>query len=226
MFDIESYIRRLTDSLHQQFGPRLLYVGLQGSYLRGEATANSDIDVMVIIDNLSVADMDSYRSIIQSMEDYDRSCGFICSREDMANWNPLEICHLLGGTKDYFGALRDFVPEYTRRDVSIFVKMSLGNLYHELCHRYIHAGAEKSAEARPGTYKGVFFILQNLHYLTDGRFAATKAELLQLLDGKNRAVLERAIAMNSGKEFDFGESYELLFSWCQETLAAVPVPEE
>ncbi|MBQ9141799.1 MAG: nucleotidyltransferase domain-containing protein [Lachnospiraceae bacterium] len=35
------------DSTKDEFGDRLLYVGLQGSYLRGEATESSDIDIMV-----------------------------------------------------------------------------------------------------------------------------------------------------------------------------------
>ena len=101
MVNIERYIAELIDLLKCRFEARLLYVGLQGSYLRGEATESSDIDIMVIIDDLSMADLDSYRAIIESMEHFDKSCGFICSKSDLANWNPLEMCTLLNGTKDY-----------------------------------------------------------------------------------------------------------------------------
>ena len=48
MIDMETYMRQLIDNLRHQFGKNLLYVGLQGSYLRGEATESSDLDVMVI----------------------------------------------------------------------------------------------------------------------------------------------------------------------------------
>lgn len=34
-----------------------MYIGLQGSYLRNEETKNSDIDIMAVIDNLSVEDL-------------------------------------------------------------------------------------------------------------------------------------------------------------------------
>ena len=61
MVNIESYISRLRELLQARFGGRLLYVGLQGSYLRGEATDDSDIDIMVILDKLNVADLDAYR---------------------------------------------------------------------------------------------------------------------------------------------------------------------
>lgn len=218
MCDIETYITDLISSLKSRFGSKLLYVGLQGSYLRGEATPASDIDIMVILDSLTVSDLDTYRAVIRSMEHCDKSCGFICSRDDLAAWNPLEICHLIHSTKDYYGNLQDFIPEYTEQDVRNFVKMSLNNLYHELCHRYIHSTAERNAEALPGTYKGVFFILQNLYYLTGGMFIPTKTDLLPRLEGKNRAVLERSLAYARGLSFDFRESYELLLTWCQETL--------
>lgn len=221
MINIESYISDLIPSLLNRFGSNLLYVGLQGSYLRGEATESSDIDIMVILDSLTVSDLDTYRSVIQSQDHYDKSCGFICSKDDMAAWNPLEICHLIHSTKDYYGKLREFVPAYTEQDIQNFVKMSLNNLYHELCHRYIHSSMERNAAALPGTYKGVFFILQNLHYLNTGNFVPTKTELLAQLKGKHKAVLERSMAYSQGKAFDFRESYELLLTWCQETLQSV-----
>ena len=221
MVNIESYISQLTEMMRKEFGQRLLYVGLQGSYRRGEANENSDIDIMVILDELTVADMDTYRAIIQSMESYDKSCGFICGEKDLANWNPLEIRNLLDSTKDYYGELRDFVPSYTDEDLRNFVKMSLNNLYHELCHRYIHADRAANEEALPFTYKGVFFILQNLYCLRTGRFAGTGAELLNMLEGTDREVLARAIAMKQGERFEFNGSYKLLFSWCQDTLRSV-----
>ena len=221
MVNIEHYISTLLDLLRQQFGSRLQYLGLQGSYLRNEATENSDIDIMVILDGLDPSDLATYRSVIASVDHFDKSCGFICSKEDLAKWNPLEICHLIHSTKDYYGTLQDFVPAYNEQDIRNFIKLSVGNLYHEICHRYIHAGTEASKARLPGTFKGVFFILQNLHYLTHGEFIGTKAELVQLLSGKDQAVLEHSIAMNQGAEFDFEESFQLLFTWCQETLQSI-----
>ena len=221
MVNIESYLSRLTGLLQARFEDRLLYVGLQGSYLRGEATESSDIDIMVILDKLHVADLDAYRAVVQSLEDYDKSCGFICGKADLANWNPLEIRNLLGSTKDHFGRLSDFVPPYSREDLRNFVKVSLNNLYHELCHRYIHADARKNAAHLPGTYKGVFFILQNLHCLRTGEFIGTKAELLKVLKGKDRAVLERAMTLKQGESFDFADSYDMIFTWCRDALQTV-----
>ena len=218
MIDIESYMSQFLELLRRQYEARLLYVGLQGSYLRGEATDHSDVDVMVVVDTLSVSDLDSYRTLVLSMEKPEQSCGFICSKTDLANWNPLEICHLLHSTKDYYGALQPLVPAYTARDVRNFVKLGVNNLYHDICHRYIHSGRDESAERLPDAYKSIFFILQNLYYLEVGKFVRTKAQLLPLLSGRNKAVLERAMRLGNGEPYDFAESFALLFTWCQETL--------
>lgn len=221
MFQIDVYIPALIGLLKKAFGERLRYVGLQGSYLRGEATEHSDLDIMVVLDGLCTDDLISYRNVIASLENCDRSCGFISGTAELKNWNPLEICHLLHTTRDYYGTLADLVPAYTEMDVRNFVKMSLGNLYHEICHRFIHASAEKNAAKLPYTYRGVFFILQNLHYLNTGVFAATKKELLAQLAGKDRQVLETALLLADGAPHDFEKAFSLLFDWCKETMANV-----
>ena len=218
MVEIQNYMENMVRRLRERFGQRLLYVGLQGSYLRGEATEGSDIDVMVVLNELKVSDLDTYRQIKNAMEEPEKACGFICGKEDLVHWNPMEICHLLHTTKDCFGSLKPLVPEYTEEDVRNFVKMSVNNLYHELCHRYIYADWEKNVACLPGTYKGGFFILQNLYYLESGTFVSTKQELLSRLSGKNREVLERA--MDYGN-CNFEESFSLLLSWCQQTMRAL-----
>ena len=221
MVQIENYIVQMIGLLQEQFDSRLLYVGLQGSYLRGEANDNSDIDIMVVIDELSAEDLASYRSILQLMGHFELSCGFICGKQDLEHWNPLEIHHVLHSTKDYYGTLQHLVPIYTEQDIRNFVKLSVNNLYHQICHHYIHADNNRCLKNLSGAYKGVFFILQNLHYLTCGVFAATKAELLQVLKGKDRAVLAQSLALSSGKDCGFEESFDLLFTWCQETMRAL-----
>lgn len=218
MLDAEAYLSRLIALLRQQYGERLLYVGLQGSYLRNEATESSDIDLMVVVDGLSVADLDRYRETILSMGDYKKSCGFICGKTDLAHWNPLEICHLVHSTKDYYGTLKDLVPEYTQENVRDYVKVSVNNLYHEICHRYLHSSREKNTAQLPWTYRSVFFILQNLYWLEQGVFVPTKAQLLSRLSGKDRAVLDRAVRLARGEDYDFQADFSLLFSWCQDTM--------
>ncbi|MBQ8510233.1 MAG: nucleotidyltransferase domain-containing protein [Clostridia bacterium] len=207
----------LIAGLRERFGDRLRYVGLQGSYLRGEADENSDIDVMVVLDRWETDDLDGYRELLMRLGDFDRSCGFICGEEELRRWNPLECCHVLHSTKDYVGRLADFLPVWTMEDERSFIKMSLNNLWHELSHRRVHRGRERSLERLPGMYKGTFFILQNLHYMRTGEFINSKAELLERLDGDDRAVLAAALALRGGMSA-VDADFERLLTWCQAAM--------
>lgn len=218
MIEIQTYLPALTDTLRRAFGRRLCYVGLQGSYLRGEATEQSDIDVMVILDGLTAEDLERYRVLVAQTEEPEKACGFICGRAEMAHWNPLEICHLLHTTRDYFGSLQNFVPDYTQDDILNYIKLSLGNLYHGLCHTRIHAPEQTLRQALPELYKQVFFILQNLHFLRTGDFYGTKKELLAHLSSEDRAILQWEIDHRGRDDWEQDGAFELLFNWCQNTL--------
>ena len=167
MFDLDKYLADLILNCRSAFGERLLYMGLQGSWLRGEAHENSDIDIMVILDRFSVRDMDTYRGILREIGFYERSCGFICGKDEMKRWNPLEVCQLRHTTKDLVGVLTDYLPPATREDEINYVNLSLGNLYHELCHRYIHADRDKNT----AKFRGIVLEMAELpdSYDFDGR---------------------------------------------------------
>ncbi len=221
MFRIDEYIDELTDKLIDAFGERLEYVGLQGSYLRHEETKNSDIDIMVVIDNITVEDLNIYQKVIVSIGNYDKSCGFICGKTDLAHWNPLEIFHLLKTTKDYYGELKSLVPTYTIEDERNYVKLSLNNLYHEICHRYIHADREYNISKLPITCKSVFFIMQHLYYLSSGNFISTKRELLECVQDENRTVLELSMSLQNHSDYDFDSAFSILFNWCKNMLSKI-----
>lgn len=221
MFRIEEYIDELINILKDTFGERLVYIGLQGSYLRNEQTKNSDIDIMAVIDNISVEDLKTYQKALVSIGDFDKSCGFICGKADLEHWNPLEICHLLNTTKDYYGELKNLVPAYTIEDERNYVKLSLNNLYHEICHRYVHADREYNISKLPITCKSVFFIMQHLYYLSSGNFVPTKRELLECVQDEDQAVLELSVSLQNYSDYDFDSAFSLLFSWCQKALSRI-----
>ena len=221
MFSIDEYIDKLINALKNIFGERLVYIGLQGSYLRNEETQSSDIDIMAVIDHLSVEDLKTYQKALVSVGNFDKSCGFICGKADLEHWNPLEICHILNTTKDYYGELRNLVPAYTAEDERNYVKLSLNNLFHEICHRYVHADRERNITKLPITCKSVFFIMQHLYYLSSGNFVQTKRELLECVQDGDKAVLELSMSLQNGIDYDFDRAFSVLFSWCQNALSRI-----
>lgn len=216
--ELNGYLEKLLSECRSVFSERLLYVGLQGSYLRHEANENSDIDVMLVFDGLSVRDMDLYRDILGRIGHSDKACGFICGKEELARWNPPEICHLRHTTKDLLGTLTDYLPDASREDEINFVKLSLGNLYHEFCHRYIHADRETNVDRFRDSCKGLFFLIQNLHYLESGEFVPTKKDLKELTAEEDRRVLSMADLPDN---FDFDTAFSLLFTWFQNAFRRI-----
>ena len=114
--------------------------------------------------------------------------------------------------------LTDYLPSATREDEVNYVKLSLGNLYHELCHRYIHAERDRNIAKFRGDCKGVFFLMQNLHDLESGRFILTKGELKEAVSTEDRRALELAELPDG---FDFEQAFSVLFEWCQRAFARV-----
>ena len=218
MFDLDKYLADMIMNCRSAFGERLLYVGLQGSWLRGEAHENSDIDVMVILDRFSVRDMDTYRGILKEIGSYEKSCGFICGKNEMKRWNPLEVYQLRHTTKDLVGVLSDYLPPAAREDEINYVNLSLGNLYHELCHRYIHEDREKNAAKLRSTCKGVFFLIQNMHFLESSHFILTKTGLKEAVSSEDRRVLELEELPDV---YDFDQAFSSLFAWCQSAFARI-----
>ena len=89
--DINDYTNKLTDTLKSKFGDRLIYVGLQGSYLRGEATSESDIDIMLVLDEIHAKDLATYRQILEELGEYERACGFVCGKEELRRGTYLDV---------------------------------------------------------------------------------------------------------------------------------------
>ena len=214
--DIKDYTERLTDELKTKFGDRLLYVGLQGSYLRGEATPESDIDIMLVLDEIHAKDLSVYRGILEELGEYDRACGFVCGRDELLNWFPEEICHVLHTTGDIYGKLNEIVPEYSKKDVADYIKMSVGNLYHMLCHRRIHSEMEKNVYKLPLAQRDIFFILQNLYYLEENNFIMKKTDAASSVKGIDLKVWEGFSEDITSENLD--QHLDLLLDWCNDVL--------
>ena len=216
LVDINEYTKRLTTKLKTKFGDRILYIGLQGSYLRGEATPDSDIDIMLVFDEVHAEDLNSYRRILSDLGEYERACGFVCGKDELLNWFPEEICHVLHTTSDIYGKLSDIAPNYSQKDVADYIKMSVGNLYHMLCHRRIHSELDKNVNKLPLAKRDIFFILQNLYYLEDNNFIEKKSEVASIVKGIDLQVWECFSEDVTYENMD--QKLDLLLDWCRDVL--------
>ena len=56
--------------------------------------------------------------ILKEIGFYEKSCGFICGKDEMKRWNPLEVCRLRHTTKELVGVLTDYLPNSLWKDLS------------------------------------------------------------------------------------------------------------
>lgn len=78
MIEIKSWTEHFIRVLEETFGERLWFAGLQGSRGRGEETEGSDIDLVVILDRLTPADVRTYERMLDRLPDRELVCGFLC----------------------------------------------------------------------------------------------------------------------------------------------------
>ena len=160
--NMEFWIDDFKEKLLQSFGDRIICFGLQGSYGRGEQTSTSDIDVVVILDRVEFADLQSYRSIINQMESRDLVCGFVAGMSELLAWEKYDLLQLYLDTVPYFGSL-DFLKEYfNKEDIKRAVRVGACNVYHAASHNFLHA---RDMVALKDIYKAARFVVRMKHYL-------------------------------------------------------------
>ena len=118
MVDIENWMGELAEKLTGRFGPRLLFLGLQGSYGRGEAGEDSDIDVAAVLDRVELADLDAYRAVVRQMPEGEKACGFLCGARELKSWPKYDLCQLARDTRDVYGRLKPLLPPLGREDLA------------------------------------------------------------------------------------------------------------
>ena len=189
MVAIDSWMEELAGKLTERFGSRLLFLGLQGSYGRGEATQDSDIDVVTVLDQVELADLDAYRAIVRGMPEGEKACGFLCGAAELKSWPRYDLLAVARDTRDVYGTLAELLPSFDQSDAAEAAAVGASGLYHAAVHTYLYADRESWPGFLKEAHKGAFFTLRALHELRTGENVRAKRDLLPLLEGDEREIL-------------------------------------
>ena len=215
MIDISVWMNSFLQALDKAFGERVWFVGLQGSYARAEATENSDIDLVVILDEATVADIAVYNSLLDSMTHRELICGFFSGRNELMNWEPSDLFQFYYDTVPIRGSLDQLLPLLDRSAVSRAIKIGLCNIYHACVHNMLH---EKSSDALKALYKSACFVVQAICYAQNGNYIRRLNDLLQFAAKDEQEILATFLHLKNGESVDFQSKSELLFNWCRKRL--------
>ncbi|MCD7875592.1 MAG: nucleotidyltransferase domain-containing protein [Cloacibacillus porcorum] len=216
--DIEKWSSDLTERLRGVYGERLLFAGLQGSYGRGEAAPDSDIDIVVILKSLSVSALDSYRAVLDGMPHGELACGFISGERELLSWTPSVLFILYFDTVPLYGSLGPLSRLFDEGAAAGAVRDGACAIYHGGCHNYLY---EKNADILVSLYKSAFFVLRAKYFCENGHYVKKRTELVSLLEGGDLAVLELWTSLQSDGlgSAEFRAASELLISWSSEVIS-------
>ena len=214
--DIENWLNNVTEKLNESFSDNLLFIGLQGSYNRGEATETSDIDLVVILDNMSFDDLKQYKSIINNMPDKDKACGFISGKAELQKWSKSDLFQFFYDTKSLFGKLENIIQPPPISDIKKSIKIGAENIFHAAVHSFVHSN--NYIEDLKSLYKMTFFILQAKNFVKTGKNIQTKKKLIKVLTGEDKEILTECINKENISDKDCENLYNKLIKWSSENI--------
>ena len=216
MIDIANWLHSFQGKLHEVFDTRVWFVGLQGSYGRGEATETSDIDVVVILDELSTTDIQTYNTMLDTLPHRDLICGFLSGKKEIMNWEPSDLFQFCNDTAPIKGSLDEVMAVIDESAVNRAIKIGVCNIYHGCVHNMLH---EKSEDILRGLYKSASFVIQAIVFKQTGNYVKQQKELQFLAASNEKAIIDTFVYLKNGGKVDFNKMSERLFVWCKEQLA-------
>lgn len=173
-------------ALDENFGDKIWFVGLQGSYGRNEATDTSDIDVVVIFDELKSKDIDNYNQMLNGLTNREVICGFVSGKDELLNWEPSDLFQFYNDTKPIKGSLDDLLPLIDHKAIQRSIKIGVCNIYHGCVYNMLF---DKNDEILKGLYKSASFVVQAIHFKQTGKYVSYLTDLKQVVFDKEKEII-------------------------------------
>ena len=215
MIDINLWMNEFLKKLNATFGNRVWFVGLQGSYGRGEATETSDIDVVVILDELLSEDIHCYHAMLDTLSHRELICGFLSGKEELMNWEASDLFQFYHDTTPIHGSLTEISLLINGEAVDRAIKIGACNIYHGCVHNMLH---EKSDEMLRVLYKSASFAVQAIVFKQTGEYVKYQPELLEVAMEEERYIIETCMALKNGGAVDFKAMSAALFQWAKKWI--------
>ena len=215
MIDIDIWMKDFLKALDETFKQRVWFVGIQGSYARGEATENSDIDMVVILDELTINDLQIYDRMLDTLSYRELICGFLSGKGELMNWDAADLFQFYYDTKPIKGSLDDLLVLIDDTALNRAIKTGVCNIYHGCVHNILY---DKSEDILKGLYKAASFVVQAIYFKQTGHYIRQQSELLKIVLSEERIIVDTFLTIKNGGVIDFKEMSNILFTWAQKWL--------
>ena len=216
MIDITAWMNEFLQKLNHTFENRVWFVGLQGSFARGEATETSDIDTVVILEELSVMDVQNYNKMLNTLSYRELICGFLSGKDDIMNWEPSDLFQFCHDTTPIKGSLDEVLTLVDENAVNRAIKTGACNIFHGCVHNMLH---EKSEDILRGLYKSASFVVQAIVFKQTGNYIKHQRELLTVANPDEQAIINTFLSLKKGGTVDFIPMSETMFTWSKKWIS-------
>lgn len=216
MIDITAWMEDFLQALNETFANRVWFVGLQGSYGRGEESDKSDIDVVVILNELSSADIKVYNAMLDTLSHRELICGFLSGKKEILNWEPSDLFQFCYDTTPIKGSLDEVMAIVDDSAVNRAIKIGACNIYHSCVHNMLH---EKSDDILRGLYKSASFVVQAIAFKRTAKYIKHQSELRNIVSNDERVIIDTFLDLKNGGTVDFNLMSETLFDWSKKWIA-------
>ncbi|NLW29864.1 MAG: nucleotidyltransferase domain-containing protein [Fibrobacter sp.] len=211
--NLEEWLKSYVQTVQTIFASRILFIGIQGSYGRKEASATSDIDVVLILDKVTAKDLKAYDNAISKLSHRDKICGFISGKNEIFNWNKADLFQFYHDTTPLWGNLRSLIPHISKNDVRSAILTGACNIYHMCVHNLVH---EKDPAILTSLYKASVFVVQAIFFLQTGIYIKKHHDLMAAVSQNEQLILKAYLNIKEGKSnhnVDFDSLSESLLVW-------------
>ena len=215
MIDITAWMKNFLQILNETFENRVWFVGLQGSYGRGEATETSDIDIVVILDKLSAMDIQTYNTMLDTLPHRELICGFLSGKDEILNWEPSDLFQFCYDTTPIKGSLDEVMAVIDESAVNRAIKIGACNIFHGCVHNMLY---EKSEDILRGLYKSASFVVQAIAFKQMGNYISHQKELLKVVSADEQVIVATFLNLKTGGTVDFMLMSETLFAWSKKWI--------
>ena len=215
MIDMNAWMKNFLQTLNETFANRIWFVGLQGSYGRGEATEASDIDVVVILDELSFTDVQKYNEMLNTLPRRELICGFVSGKDEIFRWEPSDLFQFCNDTSPIIGSLDEVMAMIDADAVNRAIKIGACNIYHGCVHNMLH---EKSEDVLKALYKSASFVVQAIAFKETENYIKHLRELRNVVTHEERTIIDIFLNLKNGGTVDFHLMSEALFAWSRKWI--------
>ena len=171
--------------------------------------------MVVILDEVSVWDIQSYNTMLDRLPHRELICGFLSGKKEILNWEPSDLFQFYYDTKPIKGSLGELLELIDDEAVDRAIKIGVCNIYHGCVHNMLY---EKNEEILKGLYKSASFVVQAICFRQTGNYIRSQKELADVVLPEEKVIVDTFLSLKNGGTVDFLKMSEILFGWTKKWI--------